>query len=512
VNKIWLRLRYSTAARTGAASYIAFASTSIWGLATIPLAVSFLDKEELGLWTVINAFLSYLAWMDLGVGGATGRLMAKAVASRDQTEINCWWTTTRAVLSAQGLILVCAGMLLIPVFISLLAIPGHLASEAWMLMAGGILLTALSLPLRGVAGLLTAQNRFYWVPVIQIFLPWCNFLVFFILLKSGWGLKSYIIAMGSTHVLNWISYNILVKTGPDRPHFDRAGLQWPRLKRLFGFSANITVMGLVETLMRSMPAMLITRLGGLPMVPIYNFSWKGASLGGNLMSRTYQSFYPSMQRMYVTGNSNAFQIKHEQVGFLTLGMSMLMASAVIVGNPVVVQLLAGGDFYIGSTANAWFAISMITLPMTGLFRCLLPISGNYGKNALVSVLKLIIACVFSIGMWRWFGMTGVAASFAIAPIVTGTYCYYRGNKNCGFKPHQLSSNVAAAALAAALLTGVVGMLPTALDSSTDSICNLFIFTTIVTLPTWHELLLGAIPGSVGLWILIKSAKSFIANN
>jgi O-antigen/teichoic acid export membrane protein len=81
-------------------SYLGFVSTAAWALVTIPVAVKFLDRESIGLWSMVNVFVSYLVWMDFGIAGATGRLMAPAVAARNQPEINRWWTVTAVALWA----------------------------------------------------------------------------------------------------------------------------------------------------------------------------------------------------------------------------------------------------------------------------------------------------------------------------------------------------------------------------------------------------------------------------
>lgn len=64
------------ASKNAAASYLAFASSALWGLASIPLAVTYLKPEQIGLWAIVNALLGYLAWADLGIGPAIGRIMA----------------------------------------------------------------------------------------------------------------------------------------------------------------------------------------------------------------------------------------------------------------------------------------------------------------------------------------------------------------------------------------------------------------------------------------------------
>lgn len=500
------RLSRSPASRTAAASYLAFFSTAAFGLVSIPIAVAFLENEQLGLWTVIHAFLGYLVWMDMGVGTATGRLMAKSVADRDQQEINRWWTLTRIVLCGQCIVIIAASFLLAPALISILSVPAHLVGDARWLILGGAIITGLGMPMRGIPGLLTAQNRFYWIPVYQTIVPWIQLGAFYLMLRAGHGMKSYIFAMAISQAVNWVLYQVTVIAGPDRPRLDFSGVQRSRCKKLLGFSSNVTVMGLVETLMQTLPAILIARLGGLAIVPIFNFSWKVPFLAAGLGKRTYQSFYPSLQRLHVSGKHDAFRAKHRQVGLLSIGISLLIASGVLLVNSSIVQLLTGPDLYIGPLANMWFAIGMVSITLAGIFRILLPISGNYGKNALVSVLKLAVSTLLAWLAWQVFGLTGVAAVFALAPLITGVYCYLRGTRNCGYTLRELSPSVAILGIASIILVAIAGLLVAATMS--EGIAIELGKRTIIT-PGLTPAIISLIPVVPGLYFVGTFARNFI---
>jgi len=501
------RLSRSPASRTAAASYVAFASTAIWGLVTIPIAVAFLDPIELGLWAVVNAFLHYLVWMDLGVGVATGRLIADSVVARDQPEINRWWTATRAVLVVQGLVIIAIGLSISPLILRFLNAPPELASDARWLLIGGILITGLSLPMRGAPGLFTAQNRFYWVPAISIFTPWVNLLVFFLLLRQGLGLKAYVWAMATSQAATWLAFTALILTGPDRPRTDFSGVNRNRFGKLFKLSGNMTVSGLSDTILNSLPAILVARLGGLASVPVYNFSWKGAYLFASLVQRTYQSFYPSLQRQYVTGDIEGFKIKHHNIGMVTLGIGLIAAGCILACNTLVVQLLAGSDFYIGAFGTIGFALAMLTIPMSGYYRILLKISGNLGKLSVISLLQLAFFAIVSIVAWETFGPAGVAIVFAFTPLGKGIYGYLRGTKACGCRLHEISGYVALYSLASMALVILIGFILLYLPQTGEF--SLEIPGRLIVFPPFKSILIGFIPSILGAGIAYRAFLSMI---
>lgn len=503
--RILKRLKKSPASRTAAASYLAFASTAIWGLVTIPIAVAYLQPEELGLWTVVNAFIGYLVWMDFGVGSATGRMMADAVATRNQSEINRWWTATRVVLVVQGLFITIIGLFFIPLILHFLNIPSNLREDAIWLLGGGILITGLSLPMRGATGLLTAQNRFYWVPLLQSFLLWVNLAIFYILLREGLGLKAYIWAMAVSQACTWIAYSTLIIIGPDRPRVDLSGITRPRLGKLFKYSGNLSVSGLSDGILRSLPAILIARLGGLTTVPIYNFSWKGPMLASSLVQRTYQAFYPGMQRLFVSGKIEELRLKHQAVGMLTLGISSVAAGMMLAFNTLIVQMLAGSSFYAGPAANTAFALAMVTIPMCGLFKILLLISGDLGKISLVSLAQLTFFTAATLLLWPVFGLAGVAFAFAITPLIKGAYGYFRGTRGCGLSRNAISKNVAIATIAAMALVLTCGTITTFMPWQSGWIVT--IQGRELNIPPLTTLAVALIPTAIGAALITASAKA-----
>jgi O-antigen/teichoic acid export membrane protein len=480
VLKFLKRLSGSQAARNAAASYFSFFSVSLWGFLSIPVAVAYLDKEQLGLWAVVNVVLTYLIWLDLGVGSATGRLIAKAVADRDQTEINRWWTATRAILYAQAVLVVLLGLALVPVTVSLIS-PSEAHRFATVeLMIGGVLLTALFFPMRGVPGLLTAQQRFHWVPIISGISPWANLLVFYLLLKAGWGMRAYIAALAVSQTLSWFAYMWVVKLGDDRPQWDRTGITRSRFSALFGYSSKITVVSIVEALVKTLPTVIIARAGGLALVPVYNFASKVPMMGYSLASRSYQSFYPALLRLHVDGKRELFEAKYRQLCHLTLGIGLIGGGMLLAFNRSVINLLAGEGFFPGDYANIWFSVSLITIPLTGLFVVLVVVSGDMRNIAWIYLVKMILAVPGGYIAWKMAGMAGITAFFTLLPLIGAYYGYYHGGRACGTHSMRRTCAMAAGiAMLCGLLIFACGHLA-ALSAAESMVIR--IFERSVTLP------------------------------
>lgn len=432
------RVFSSKAGRNATASYFAFVSTTCCGLLSIPVAVHFLEKKEIGLWTLVNTFITYLLWLDLGVGNATGRKIADAVTSKDQQEIDKWWTATRAVLLIQALVVLVVGFCLLPFLLKAFGITDDLRSDAIFLFSGAVSLSAVSIPMRGVPGLMIAQERFHWIPFSQGITPWLQLGCFAFLLNRGWGLRAYVPSMAATVLWVWVFYNFLVWTSAQRPRWNRHGIERNRLRSLFGFSLNLSVIALIESLVTSLPTILLARFGGLATVPVYTFTSRAPLLLSNLVQKTYHSFYPGLLRLYVTDDKSRYVEKYNLVFRLVSGVGLFAAAGVMLFNRTFVELLAGPDFYAGTACTLWFSIGVLMTPPCAMLFSLFTVAGAMGKSSLFATTRMLLGVVGSFTLYRAFGMAGIAATFAMIPLVIGFYGYWVGSAKCGISRHHLT--------------------------------------------------------------------------
>lgn len=451
------RLSESKAARNAAAAYFAFFSMAVSGFISIPVAVRFLDKEEIGLWAAVNAMVSYLLWMDLGIGNAIGRKMADAIVAKDQKEIDKWWTLTQVTLWILGIFMIIVGLLCTPVFIAIFKVPAHLKSDAWLLLGVTAAIAGFNFPLRAVPGMLTAQERFHWVSICQGTMPWLQLGGFYYMASRGHGLSSYLWGTAASQLFVFVYYKFILRHSEHRPRWTRVGFDKERLRSLFSFSLSMSVAGLKESLLQSLPTMILARHGGLASVPVYTFTARGPQMIASLVRRTSNAFYPSLINLYVANKKEEFLAKHQLTSTLTLSIATIAAAGVLLFNQFFVDLIAGSDYYAGPYSNIAFAISIIIISMSTLHSCLLHISGHMQKTSLVSVVSLIGIYFIAILGFKWFGMVGLATVFAVEPIIYGIYGFTKGAKSMNYKTNEFSIHILIYACISCLLMVVAGV-------------------------------------------------------
>lgn len=449
--------RTSRAGRTALASYFAFGTAALNALISIPIAVAYLERDQIGLWTIVSQFVSYLLWFDLGVGDAVGRKMAEPIAKNDQLEINQWWGLSLGVLGFQALLLAPVAIVLWPLWISWFEIKDGLLSDAAWLYTGSVMVAMISLPLRAYPGVLMAQNRYHWVPLAQGVMPLVQLCLFYLLLRAGWGVKAFFISLLASQIVGWGIFVTAVHVGPVRLGFARSGFTRERLGSLFSLSGSIALIGLSQTVTNSLPAVLLGRFGGLALVPVYGFTGRVPGMCMNLSKKTSQAFYPALQRFYVDGDRDRFLAKFREVSALVVSMSLVVAGVIIAGNRSVISWLASPDYFAGSMANIWFGLAVITAPFSQNMISLLNCSGRMGKSAVVAVGRLGVGAGLGWLGYRQWGLPGLAAVFALLPMFTiGLYAMIRGARNCGFGVWDICGKGIRYMLGAGLLTVVGG--------------------------------------------------------
>jgi O-antigen/teichoic acid export membrane protein len=490
------RVMVSRAAQNAAASYFSFISNAVCGFVSIPVAVEYLAKNEIGLWAVVNTFVSYLLWLDMGIGDATGRKMADAIAAEDSHEVNRWWTTSLAVLAVQGLLMFAIALMVTPWIGELLRLDERLAGDARFLFLGTVGVAAIGMPMRAYPGILLAQERFYWLPLAQGVMPWVQLLIFSLQLRSGFGVRSYMAAITGSWIVGWTVLVIQAHRGRERFALDASGLTRKRLGTLFHYSGSIAINGIVATLMQSLPSLTLAQMGGVGTVPVYTFSSTGPGMLRTLTARTAHAFYPNLQRLYVSHERDRFARKYDVITLLALGMSLVAAGAILAGNRSLVEWLAGTGFFAGPMANGWLAVSVILLSMLASFTDLLQISGSMGRIAILSVLQLVAGLVFTWLGFRWAGLAGLLAAVALVPIsFQGLYALFRGAANCGLQPRQLAASASMLAATGCLATIALSWWLSTLAIETDTVTLL---RRTTRLPTPAELAAGlvvALPGA-----------------
>src|SRR6266446_84984 len=186
--------RLQKAARSLASGYAAIASSAVYALASIPLALHYLSPEEFGVWNVVTQAASYLLLLDAGVTGAVARFLIDYKDDKESGDYGSLIKTGCLVFLVQGVCIALGGWLLgwwLPVFCH---VPERFVAISRLLLAGQCMLLGASFVGRILSAVLQAHNRFDVMNYSQIVQLAVLFSVQWLTFHLGWGLYSLLVA------------------------------------------------------------------------------------------------------------------------------------------------------------------------------------------------------------------------------------------------------------------------------------------------------------------------------
>jgi len=338
------------------------ASVALTGLVSVPLALKYLDTERMGLWSFTIQSLGYLLLLDLVVSSSAGRLMGEPIHTNDPREYNRWLSLFTSILTLQGLVMFLAGYLAVDWVLNWFSIADRLKPEARLLWLWMLALNALTFPLRVNAGILYAQNRYYWTLLASALGSWVGLLGFFLFLRAGTNSLAYgyssALLMAVSYLLPWLA----VKCGPQRFKISLRDIRWSDLKSLFNFSSGVFLIGFAVQVVFFSQTLVITKLLGLSMVTLFMVSTKTGTMGLQILWRTFDAFNPRWQQLYVAGDHAHLAASFKRYTGLVMSLAILGSTFLVVVNHPFVNLwtrpeLYGGGLTMGTVCgNAVFTI------------------------------------------------------------------------------------------------------------------------------------------------------------
>jgi len=413
--------------------YFCFASMAACGLVSLPVAVHFLDKERIGLWSLISQMAGYLIFLELGVGAAAGRMLADPLASNQQEGIDRAWSTLLSILAVQGVLITVVGCSLNFWLVDYFRISPALAGDARFVWVGMTLMHAVTFPLRAYTGVLLCQERFHWTLLISGCTPWINLAGFAVMLAVGCGLRSYVFATLAVNIAQFVWLRHLLRRGPHRVHYRPSRASWQIAKPMLGYSSSIMLWSIAPAIVGSIPSIVLGRHLGLESVSLYLVSYRVPQVVAMLALRSYHAFYPKLQNLFVTQQRERFLRFYRLATALSLWMTGLGLVAALGVNRFAVGVLSRPDYYAGDWTTLWFVLGFILLAWSEHLGTLFIIAGKAKWVSIVLLVEVVLMFVFSTFLCPRYGMAGVAAAIAMTPLLVRIpYYALVGPRTCSF--------------------------------------------------------------------------------
>lgn len=405
------------------ASWVATFVTVGYSLLSVPLALRYLGVDEFGLFMIVLQAAGYFALIDLGMSGATARILIDYKDKRDSGEYGSVVSTSIAVFAVQSCIMTLLGIVAAPFVVKLLSIPSGLQPVAVHLLRWMAATFAVGTAMRIFSSVLYANRRIDLVNILMSLVPLASLFLIWKVLAAGGGLwwlpaafvPPAVLAGAATGFACW------------RLGLLPSGGQWrkPRLgffREMFALGRDIFMVNAGAQVLDASQILIVTRTMGLDAAAVWSVSSKLFALVFQMVTKIENTAVVIFSEMIARGETELLRQRFRQVYQLTAGITIVAAGLCIVVNRPFVVLWAGEDLAWSTLCNTLLALAVFVNCVTRCHVDLIVNTKNIGRLRYVYFLEA--AAFVSGALWggRHAGFPGViVASLVCTLLFRGIY-------------------------------------------------------------------------------------------
>lgn len=418
--------------KTGAIlSYVSILIAMLIALLYTPIMIRLLGQSEYGLYAMIGSVSAYLSIMDLGLGNAIVRYVARNRVTGDkesEARLNGMFLLLYSII---GVLTVVIGVILYNTVENVFG--GSLGAteieKAKIMLVILIINFALSFPLSIFGSIMQAYERFIVVKVAGIARSILNPVIILPFLFMGYG--SIMMVLVSTLLnISILLFNVFYCYKHIRVRLHLGKLDYRLLKEILGYSFFIFLGIIVDQVNWNTGQIILGAVSGTVAVAVFAIAIQFIRLYLQFSTSISGLFLPRVSMMIARNASNEeltnMMIKFGRIQYII--MAYILCGFVLFGRPFI-EFWAGQNY-----RDAYYMALIIMIPIT------IPLIQNLGLSILQaknlqrfrSIVLIMIAglnVIISIPLAKVYGGIGVAigtgVSYSIGNVVIMNIYYYR---------------------------------------------------------------------------------------
>ena len=323
--------------------YVLLGANMLYSLASVPLALAYLNREEFGLWALVMQIAGYIALVDFGMSASVGRILIDYKDRRADGGYGAMVQTGLLVGAVQGLLVFAVGAGLALVLGSALRVPAELTRDFVWLMIGQCALVAFTFAARIFGLLLIAHQRYDIGNYAHSTLFAVNLGIMWVCFAKGAGIFSLLWAQTATSVMAvavaWLACARL-KLFPARGQWGRPNRT--QFAEVFSFGRDIFIYTIGAQLISTSQTILLTRLVGLETAGIWSACTRPYTLLTQLIYRIFDYSAPSLAEMMVRGERELLFRRFKQIAVVSASLSLAGGTLFALCNGAFVQVWTAG--------------------------------------------------------------------------------------------------------------------------------------------------------------------------
>ncbi len=326
-----------------ASGYAAIAANVIYTIASVPLALHYLPREQFGLWALIMQIAGYLALADLGMSASIARILAEAKDDKDGGRYGSILKTGQLVVTIQGLLVSAIGIGLAFALPRLLQIAPHLRGEFTFFVGAQAVLTGIHFFTRVLGAPFWCHQRYDITNLSWTAGYVLSFIVLWVGFHSGLRLGAMLLANIAEFILTTTVATIAscqLKFWPSRGAWGTVSR--PLFRELFGYGKDLFLMTSGVQLVAASQVIIITRTMGLEAAAVWAVCTKTFSLAQQLVGRIFDFSLGAFSEMLVRDERARLEKRYREILVITASTGVFVASVGALCNSGFVALWTGG--------------------------------------------------------------------------------------------------------------------------------------------------------------------------
>ena len=413
--------------------YITLGANILFTVASVPLALHYLPREEFGLWALVTQVAGYLMLVDLGMTASIARVL---IDHKDRPAAGGYGSVVRTgwlVLVALGVIIVALGAAAGFGLPGLLDVPANLVRPFQLLVVGQGLLTGVLFFHRMYSCVLYAHQRQDVVNYANV----GSFAVNLAVLWAGFHFQFGLYSLLAAHAAGMVCIAVTLGVATHRlglmpPRAGRGRVEGKVFKELFLFGGDIFLLTLGLQLVSTSQVVIISRTLGLEAAAVWAVATKGFTMAQQVVWRLWDFSSSSIGEMIARDERPRLVRRFSEIYLVTASASVFVGLGVAVGNAALLETWTRGRIAWDPLNDALMAALLFTNSVTRLHGGLLGTAKNVGGMRYIYFLEGVLFVTLSFLVAPRWGISGIlAVALAMNLLGTGLYGTHRTAKELG---------------------------------------------------------------------------------
>ncbi len=392
------------------------------GFIFIPLYLTLISKESYGLWLAINSIVLLVALADL----ATDQYLT-TITSNDEKfnseEYGDFLTSVLMVKTISSIVVAGVSSIIYLLLSNILNLDINLKGEAQLTFLLAIVGLIFGIFINVLPAILYARHHYFLVNTyVNIFSIGSIFGVY-LLLKQGYGIVAFPLAMLISSVLQGIIFFIILKRSYPDIKLKTKNFKFLGKSEIWKYAINFQSLRWLYTFRTQYISIAITNLVGPVALSQYMLTSRLSQLGPIFSAKLALALFPTMASLLEKGEVNqAAELFIKSTKILTR-VAILAGILLLCINKSFVSIWVGTDKYGGDGAMIIIVICMVIYIAMAQFAIVIFSTKKFEHWAYFGIVEIVLTIITSYYFSIWYGLMGVIMGFLISSLTTQTYLF-----------------------------------------------------------------------------------------